>query len=370
VTITATAEGRSGSAPITVRVPVRFASIVAGGSHSCALTTLGVAWCWGDNYFGELGDGSGVGQLTPVPAATTVAFSSLAAGSASTCGLSTAGAAYCWGYFRDGGVGAFVSAVPLAVDGGLTFTSLTVGTTHRCGLTAAGAAHCWGTNFYGELGTGAPGGARDAPVPAAAGLALTAIAAGTYATCGLATDGSARCWGYGGYGMLGDGTYDTRADPAPVAGGLRFVALSVSGSTACGLTAAGSVYCWGGGDEDVGVAGDPTPTLRSADRSFAVMHTGRAHGCGLTTANAAWCWGDNGSGQLGDGAPDAGGDVPRAVTGGLVFRTLAVGFNHSCGVTAAGTAYCWGSNYAGQLGDGTVVPRPRPTRVLSDDVRR
>ncbi|HYU00899.1 MAG TPA: hypothetical protein VEK85_11000, partial [Gemmatimonadales bacterium] len=89
-----------------------------------------------------------------------------------------------------------------------------------------------------------------------------------------------------------------------------------------------------------------------------------------TTDGRAYCWGDDSGGRLGttpapescDGSPCS--TVPLAVSGGLRFASVAAGDTHSCGLAIAGTAYCWGQNSNGQLGDGTTTDRPAPVRVL------
>ena len=95
------------------------------------------------------------------------------------------------------------------------------------------------------------------------------------------------------------------------------------------------------------------------------------HTCGLTAGGAAYCWGDNDYGEVGDGrvgngtGPSRGVILPVSVSGGLVFASLAPGFFYTCGLTAAGGAYCWGSNQYGQLGDGTTTDRSVPVPVVS-----
>jgi alpha-tubulin suppressor-like RCC1 family protein len=168
-------------------------------------------------------------------------------------------------------------------------------------------------------------------------LSFREVSAGANHTCGVTPDNRAYCWGLNFDGRLGNGTnagpeicdnFPCSTRPVAVAGGLRFRLVSA------------------GGD----------------------------HTCGVTPGNLAYCWGFNAAGQLGNGTntgPEtcafgrACSTRPVAVAGGLPFRQVAAGLDHTCGATPAKHAYCWGSNFFGQLGDGTTTDRPRPVPVAS-----
>ena len=142
----------------------RFASLTAGFNHSCGLDASGQAWCWGYDVYGELGDGDTTGgsKLSPVAVVGGHTFTSLTADNVHSCGLDTSGQAWCWGYDQVGqlgdgdttGTSAANKFSPVAVVGGHTFTSLTAGSDHSCGLVASGQTWCWGYDGYGELGDG------------------------------------------------------------------------------------------------------------------------------------------------------------------------------------------------------------------------
>jgi len=96
------------------------------------------------------------------------------------------------------------------------------------------------------------------------------------------------------------------------------------------------------------------------------VSAGGLQSCGVTPSGTAWCWGSNWGGELGTGSADSlPHPAPEAVAGGLVFRGVSVGFNRSCGVTADGAAYCWGSNSYALLGIGVTdtVRHPAPIQV-------
>ena len=122
------------------------------------------------------GDGTTTNRLSPVAVVGGLTFASLAAGDSHTCGLTTGGAAYCWGDNgpRPAGRRHHPRSLtsPVAVSGGLVFQAISAGCEHTCGLTTGGAAYCWGYNCYGQLGDGTrangqshqPGGGRRGPL--------------------------------------------------------------------------------------------------------------------------------------------------------------------------------------------------------------
>ena len=348
-----------------------FIAVSAGSSHTCGVTAAGTAYCWGENPFGQLGDGTTTERLTPAPVAEVASFVDVSAlGARHTCGLTAAGAAYCWGQNQYGqlGDGSTTSRLtPVPVAGGLSFVALSAGTLHTCGVTAAGAAYCWGGNTNGQLGDEpVQPSDRLTPSPVAGGLTFASVSARRFYSCGVTVEGAAYCWGDNEDGQLGDGTTDQRLTPARVAGSVNFTSLSAGGLHTCGLTAPGVVYCWG--SNPFGQLGDGTTTQRStpvqvaSQVSFTAVSAGGSATCGLAAAGATYCWGDNGFGQLGEGTTTQQ-MTPVPVAGELSFAVLSAGGSHACGLAAAGIAYCWGSNRFGALGDGTTTDRHMPTRV-------
>lgn len=314
------------------------------------------------------------------------AVETVEAGGSHTCRLTAAGAAFCWGDNSVGQLGIGYadydgSTTPLPVVGGHTFVALSVGDSHTCALTATGAAYCWGKGAGGQLGGGTRPFTQAAPAPVIGGIAFEAISAGWSSSCGLTAGGSAYCWGIGNYGQLGDGnsypgpTYGS-ATPVAVTGGLTFVALSVSQGEpnhTCALTVAGEAYCWGNGSfGQLGIGttpfSQPSPSLVLGGVSFMALSSGLSHTCGLTPAGAAYCWGNGQFGRLGDGQmhPSApyGTTTPVPVVGGLTFSALSAGPNSTCAIAVNGAVYCWGYGIYGQLGLGpSLANQSSPTAV-------
>lgn len=198
------------STPAVFETELRFASLALAREHACGLTGDGSAYCWGANWYGQLGTGRAYGELPssaePVAVVGDHEFHDLITGSGFTCALDGLGATWCWGAIGDGEV-----TEPTALAGHEPFASLAGGPNHACGLTSAGAAWCWGNNWYGALGDGTQE-HSGTPVAVSGGLAFEALALGIAHTCGIATDGTLYCWGSDLFGELGIGAGPANLD--------------------------------------------------------------------------------------------------------------------------------------------------------------
>ncbi len=370
--VTATADGATDSMPLTVRA-LHLGSVTAGGNFSCGLTVAGEAWCWGDNYWGQLGRGTADSQSVesahpvPGPVVTPLRFTELALGYDNACGLVTDGTVACWGnnYSGSAGNGTTSNLSLPAVVAGLSGTiQVEHGGDHACALDGAGQARCWGDNTFGQLGDGTRV-ARLTPVAVQGAPPLAAISASLWHSCGRTAAGATWCWGSNYFGELGADTLYYRAVPGPVPGGGGAQQLQASAGRTCRLTAAGVAECWGPEWFFNGGRVDRVPTVQGAVQPWTSLAVGEEHTCGLTAAGAAWCWGNNTFGQLGDGTvnPQGGDSPPTTVAGGHVFTQLIAGYSYACGLTAAGDAWCWGQGDAGQLGDSLLADSPMPVKV-------
>lgn len=360
-----------------------FLQVSTGLFHTCGVTADHRAFCWGQNDAGQLGDGTTDNDSTPVAVAGGLHFLQVSAGVSYSCGVTTDNRAYCWGRNTFGrlGTGTTTSSLrPVAVAGGYRFRLVSAADLHTCGVALSDMALCWGSNRHGQVGDGSMVTVRKTPVVVAGNLRFRMVSAGGAGdrghSCGVTFDERGVCWGYGGAGELGDGTTGQRRLPRLVLGGLHFreviAGIGPGGGygSSCGVTTVDRAYCWGANGR--GQLGDGTTTTRltpvavSGGLRFSRVSTGFEQTCGVTTGSRAYCWGYNYYGQLGAGGPlgdDALHLSPVAVAGGLLFSGVATGDAHSCGVTTAGRAYCWGANN-GQLGDGSSTSTSTPVAVV------
>ncbi len=372
-TLSATAGGTTVSAK--QGTVVAGEPISAGGDHTCALQPSGAVQCWGNNAYGQLGDGTAVSKTTSVAVLGLTDAVAISTGGIHTCALKSGGSVVCWGNNSNGQAGDGTpgsdKTSPVVVSGLTDAVALSAGRLHTCALRANSSVVCWGLNSNGQLGDGTTGNGssssnRLAPV-AVIGLTDTvAISAGLFHTCALKTSGSAVCWGYNSQGQLGDGTVDNdKTSTVAVIGLADAVAISAGSYHTCALKSDSSVACWGSnvnGQLGNGTrVGQTTTVLVTGLTDAVALHSSKpagegsdGHTCALKATGGVVCWGDNFDGQLGDGTSGNIRTTTVAVSGLTNTAAVSAGDGHTCALGANGSVACWGNNGIGQIGDGTI----------------
>ena len=324
-----------------------------GEDHTCAVHGQGSVSCWGRNDMGQLGDGSQADRALPTRIQSLGAAFRVDAGWNHTCAVLQDTSVACWGEnggFQLGTDQITQALTPRLVEGLTDVQGVSAGLAHTCAALADGTAQCWGTS--GTQTT-------SLPVPVRGLENVGAVEVGGSHTCALLDDGSAWCWGFNGSGQVGDGSTENRSVPAPVAGLGRIKSLSLSGGHTCALLEDGAVACWGRNDEGqvapgVGAVAVGQPVIGS-ERAVAEIAAGGRNTCWSMNGDIT-CRGADDLGQLGADPPS--------------FDRLSAGLVHTCEVRDDASAACWGNNEYGQLGDGTQENRSSPTPVLQlTDVR-
>ena len=305
--------------PVPVSGDLRFTSVAAGWVHNCGISVDKSTYCWGGGASGVmskegyLGDGTLRRSSVPVRVAADSLFVSTSIGDGHTCALTASGMAFCWGQNTWGQVGDGTNAdrpTPVAVHTELRFRRLSAGAYHTCGITKSDETYCWGDDRWGQLGSGdvaydAVSSSKNTPLLVAGDLKFTAIAAGWEHTCGLSTTGTTYCWGRNEDAkQLGDDSGIThRGVPGPITGSLQFTELAAGALSTCGRTATNDVYCWGGdyygglGNGEI-VSGGVGHPVHTRGGPFAQVTIGQSHACAVATDHRLWCWGDQSVGQF------------------------------------------------------------------------
>ena len=359
-------------------------AISAGEEHSCAIHQNGNISCWGNNYYGQLGNNTEDDSLLPVAVEGISDAAEIGTGLEHTCALHQNGSISCWGESSDGQLGSDTeepSSVPVAVIGVSDATAMATGLEHTCALHQNGSISCWGANWDGQLGNNTE---EPSSVPVAVeGIEdATAISTGGGHSCAIHRNGTISCWGRNDYGQLGNNTGGTEYDrsPAPVAveGIEDATAISTGGGHSCAIHQNGTISCWGNNyygqlGNGTGAIGDKSlvPVRVNGVSDAVAISAGGVHSCALFQNSNTSCWGRNDYGQLGNNTGGTEYDrssVPVAVEGIEDATAISAGGGHSCAIHQNGNISCWGNNHFGQLGNNTGSGigddhNPLPARV-------
>lgn len=355
-----------------------WVQVATGRSHSCGVRTDGKLWCWGSNAKGQLGRTSaGDGSQLPVETMNLGAVEKVDITDQHSCVVDIAGFAWCWGDNGFGQIGngqTSVRSSPYRVTSLSDVADVSVGSWHTCARLSGGEVRCVGYGLQGQIGDGSTNNSTSFRAIRAGGSSFFDLSLGTAHGCAVAQGGGVKCWGFNGdemrYGRLGVGDTQSRAIPTEVDVELaeaRFHQVSSGETHACAVSQSHEVWCWG--DNTFGQLGDGSAVDRLSPIRVAVpgevrsVHAGKSHTCAVTFTDTLYCWGRNEDGQLGLGHAIVQ-RTPQALPLDEVLSASA-GFYHTCAVTRGGELYCWGKNDEGQLGLGDLTSRNQPAKVTN-----
>ncbi len=388
------------------------AKLDVGDAHGCALRDDGTMLCWGNNEYGQLGDGTSTNRLTPVPVLGLPADKKIldfSAGGNHTCAILEDKSLWCWGRNKEGqlGRGVFAGGAivdPMRVSDLDSVERVSAGWYHTCAIRSTDKSlWCWGNSAAGQVGSGGSvagtnwPAADDPPEPhynvPQAVLAPSAasgqfrdvvwVSAVDRNTCAVTSDGKVYCWGRGKFGALGNGEKDSTSSPVragPLTAGFD-VAKVVGGQMhSCALAKDGSkVWCWGANDNgQLGLGlppsestfGQPTLVPLPAGKKAVDLVGGTINSCVLFEDGILHCWGQNNYGQVGNRSTlgdDTGVGTPTAVTAAenRKFKAVSIGLYNVCAILNLNDIWCFGDNYWGQLGNGTTTATAKDPAVAT-----
>ncbi|MBT7820436.1 MAG: hypothetical protein HN606_01015 [Euryarchaeota archaeon] len=364
-------------------------TIAAGTYNGCAILENQSMVCWGDNEYGQLGDGTTTGSAVPiyVNVAANETPVEVTVGQVTACALMESGNIYCWGsgYYgkmgngepwNDDYVNTEMRQVLLPEGQGGQTVSISGG--HICTILNNGDVYCWGRGNQGQLGYG---GTSNRNIPAKVNLpgqrSAIAISTGTFMTCAITNDGMGYCWGENDEGQLGNGTTNSRQmTPVEVLfpSGYTPVSISAGDDFACALMDNRKVMCWGEnndgrlGQGPLATDDETTPVWVSMENSETAhfLDIGTKSACMILDSEETKCWGTNEEGQIGQGDTDVDYySTPTEVNGSHDFVALSINSDTICAITSNAEGYCWGDNEAGQTGRGSIdTNEPTPSEIL------
>jgi len=361
--------------------------ITNGLSHSCAVNDAAQVYCWGQNYYGQLGVDPALVPKSNVPVLVPglAQVVQISAGYNHTCALSADGQISCWGSNNRGQLGfnnpsTGVFFTPSTIVGfsaaNARFVQVAAGGEHTCavrdltGIIGSGnSLYCWGRGTEGQLGDGL---STDHPAPTDILFRFAIdLAAGATHTCAVSAGGWFTCWGSNGEGELGDGTTTPQTSVPINANPFGPVAdISAGDRFTCATLLDGHVACWGRGSEgQLGTSSwtsSLVPVMNSANGAVSIS-AGRAHACVNHADGRVSCWGLNYDGQIGNGTVTNQKDPVNVYFGDEVFAVeVSAGAADTCISLLSGAVKCWGANRFGEVGDGNYAfPVLSPTAVVS-----
>jgi alpha-tubulin suppressor-like RCC1 family protein len=375
------AGGTAGYRATTVARPVttsdQLGNIVAAAGGA-APDEVAVVETWGDNSAGELGNASLTRSLEPVPAITSAAgaasVTAVAAGGRHDLALLSNGTVLAWGDDTYGQLGNGSASAnddaetPALVPNLSGVVAVAAGGEHSLALLSNGTVEAWGDNDDGQLGDGTRT-ASDVPVPVKGLTGVSTISAGDQFSLAALSNGTVEAWGDNGFGQLGDGSLKNSDVPVVVSGLSGVGAVAAGGQHALALLHNGTAMSWGdneddqlGDGQDVSTQSNSTVPVAVDGLSGAVaIAAGYEHSLALLNSGVVMAWGDNGFFQLAQpqGFPSglADSDVPLAVPGVSHATAIAAGGLFSLATLSSGKVAGWGDNGFGQLGNSSTATK-------------
>lgn len=339
-------------------------AVSAGYDHSLALKMDGTVFSWGANYSGQLGNGTDINSNVPVPVLNLKDIVSI---SASSCywhnlALDKDGFVWAWGENEYGQIGngydKYVK-VPERLELN-NILSLSCYSRHTLASDKNGEVWAWGNAEYGQLGIGEWKDTDNIPFPVkVAGLEnIISVEAGGTHSLALDIEGDVWVWGSNKYGELGLGT-DIKYSFYPVKNPYLkdIVKISARWGISYALKKDGTVWVWGGNQN--------IPVMVSNLTDVVEISCGDAHCLALTRDGTVWAWGNNYHGQLGNGknGPNEYSGIPIQVPKISNIISIYTGGNTSFAKNKDGKVYGWGCNEYGQLGNGTTNDSNVPIEI-------
>jgi len=352
----------------TVTDTSKWINISAGGKHTLGLKSNGSLWSWGNNDYGQLGYGNLNASNYPNLVGNDTNWISLSAGWQNSLGLKSNGTILGWGNNGNGqlGIGNTTNNNTAAIIGtSNNWSNIVTGSGYSCGIKSNGTIWGWGDNSDGQLGDGTRI-QRTSPIQIGIDTNWKLITIGDFYTLGLRTNGTLWAWGRNSSGQLGDGTNISRLIPN-IIGNSTWIIVDAGDAHTIGIKSNKTLWAWGNnlsGQIGNGTFGNiyNTAILISSDTNWSKVSAGGNHSLAIKNNGTLWSWGSNDAGQLGDGTT-VNKITPIQIGTDTTWVSISAGYRHSIALKSDGTMWAWGDNNARQLGNGNISQSNSPIQV-------
>lgn len=353
----------------SVTVTGAISSISTSDTTTCAVRG-GYVKCWGNNSYGQLGNGSTTSSLTPVLVSGLANITKVDTNGVKTCALTSTGSLYCWGrydYSTD-------QLSPTLVSGLNGISDFSVGRNNQVCAIRSSLVYCWGlAGTYLPVGASTTG-YNNTPTLVSGLTNVDRVEAGFDVNC-VRSSNKLKCWGTNSSGVFGNNsTTGSSATPVDLSSYFYWTVDTISNDlhTLCTLHTSHTIFCAGSNNSGQ-IYSQPntsltspitTPSYPYQSPNATLMASGDRHTCAVTASNVIKCWGNNCDGQLGINSIGCLVHQPTTVSN-ITTNVIAItaGQDTTCAAFSDESAYCWGSNSNGQVGNGTTTDQMAPVKV-------
>jgi len=352
-------------------VPFIASQVVAGLNFTVAIREDGSLWAWGGNG-GRFGDGTNENSNVPIRIGTETNWASISAGSSHTVAVKTDSSLWAWGWNGHGQLGDGTGGggnsdksgdknIPTRIGTETNWASVSACDRHTMAIKTDGSLWAWGEN-RGNFGNGSTYEAvQDSNIPVQIGAETNwaSVSAGSSHTMAIKTDGSLWAWGFNDDGQLGDGTEEYKYIPTLIGTEIDWASVSAGSYHTMAIKTDGSLWAWGfNGSGQLGdgtIVGKNIPTRIGIETNWASVSASSWYTMAIKQDGSLWAWGDNQHGEFGDGKNSPHSNIPKQIGTETNWVTVvaALANYYTFATKDNGSLWAWGTNWFGQLGDGT-----------------
>jgi alpha-tubulin suppressor-like RCC1 family protein len=365
--------------PVRIGTDEDWVTVSAGRDHSMAIKANGSLWGWGRNAFGEVGNGTTQQILFPTQIGTEQNWISVSSTHGNhTIALKADGSLWAWGYNLNGQLGDSSTTnrtSPKQIGQDRLWINISTGYQHSLGIKSDGSLWAWGLNSSGQLGDhGTVRRIKPVQIDSVSSVSngWVSVSCGFTHTLALKANGTLWAWGANGLGQLGDSSNINSLSPIMVSNNSDFVSISAGGNHNMALKANGTLWVWGSGNRGQMGNGSTNnlwvPTKMQVDPAlpgWTMISAGYDHGMGVKADGSLMAWGRNDIGQIGDSSYVQQ-EIPVFISVVLNWVSFSAGANYTIALKSNGTLWAWGDNTYGQLGDGTNSQQNKPVPLGTD----